>query len=223
MKLTTTIIAILPTVFLASCNDDPKAATETNFKRAINDHYAHHCIVAGEDSTGLWNTSFPITIDLQTVDPKAAEFFRKETEKSNALSAGKWDALVGVGLLKVEDKTKTSTSFGETVQTPQKVYSLTDKGQSSFYRSTAFCAGHEQIDTIEHFSEPSDAPFGGGKFSEVVFKTSPHDVPDWAKNSAVQDAWPNLKHALQPNQEQHMVLIQTNKGWIEEHDFEGKN
>ena len=223
MRFPAAIIAILPAIFLASCNDDPKAATETNFKKAINDHYAHHCIVAGEDSTGLWNTSFPITIDLRTVDPKAAEFFRKEAEKSNSLSVGKWDVLVEAGLLKVEDKTKTSTTFGETSITPQKVYSLTPKGQSAFYRSTAFCAGHRQVDSIDHFSEPSDVPFGGGKFSEVVFKTSARDIPDWAKSSAIQEAWPSLKHELQPNQQEHMALIQTNKGWIEEHDFEGKN
>lgn len=223
MRLHSRIIAISSLVVLASCNEDPKAATEANFKKAIDDHYKKHCIIAGEDTTGIWNAGFPITVDLQKVDPNASEFFREEAEKSNALNAGKWDVLVDVGLLNVEKKNKTNSSFGGTEENPQNIYSLTDKGKAFFYRTTAFCAGHERVDSITRFSEPSDAPFGGGKYSEVVFKVSPHDVPDWAKKNAVEDAWPGLKHALEDHREENMVLIQTNKGWIEEHDFEGKN
>ena len=226
MKFSTALIALIPAIFLASCGDDPKSATEGNFKKAINEHYAKKCSIPLYTSFMGFDKKLPMTMDLDLEEiilrPENANLTYLKRQRDLIHSTAKqWDALVAVGLLEAKDSTRTVNSSGKDFQIPQRTYTLTEKGKSFLFEDTNFCIGRKRVTSIENFTEPAEAPIiGGMKLSQVVFKTSPADVADWAKNSAVQEAWPDLKDALQPNKTGHIVLIQTNKGWMEEHDFE---
>ncbi|WEQ54124.1 hypothetical protein LV478_18825 (plasmid) [Komagataeibacter oboediens] len=210
-------LAVIPAIFLSGCND-PKEANDANFTKAINEHLAKKCIIVGDDMG--FDGDFPATIDPEVAPPNADEAFRQDVDRRNQQAIHPFDVLVDTGLLKREDTTKEVDTWGKKETVPEKIYSLTDKGKAALVKHRAFCAGHQQVASIKHFSEPGNVPFGGGKMSEAVFTTKAVDVPDWAKDQAVQDAWPSLKRDLDPDHEQRADLIQTNKGWIEAHDFD---
>ncbi|MFT8736960.1 MAG: hypothetical protein ABF760_05795 [Zymomonas mobilis] len=201
MKLYLAALSIIPALFTISCNTDPKLPTESNFKKAVNQYYQKHCIPLSVRE--FRNTSFPISLELKDSD------------------IPKLQSLVSVGLLSVSD----TMGKGDYIDLfdkkliPKKTFSLTEKGKKFLDKDTIFCAGHLKVDTIENFTEPASSPFGGVKFSGVIFTTSPEDLPDWAQNNELQTQWPELKNLLEKHRKGQLAFIQTNKGWIEEHDL----
>lgn len=197
------VVALLPVLALVGCGDDPQAATEGNFKKALNQHYEKSCIPVGEQFVfTMGKADFPYTVEGNDTHP--------------------WDALASAGLLSVKDETVQKPAlFGTGTQTVhQKTYFLTETGKAARYRNSfQFCAGRYAVTSIDHFSEPGTVPGGGQKISEVVFHVTARDVPQWAHDPEIQKAFPELVTALQKATVQKAVMIQTNKGWMDADDF----
>lgn len=203
---------------LAACSS-PKDASEDNFARVINDHYARECILVNPRRSILITegNGYPLTVEL---DPDDAE--------DNAGRTAQYQALVQAGLLKGEQVSVEKRSmFGKPRTIPVMRYSLTDTGMQAYQQSkdetgesqrTGFCAGYYRVDTIKRFSEPG--AFGPYTVSEVAYSFSPQEVPSWAGDAALQSAMPQLAKALQTSQDGKTTLILTNEGWVHQADFD---
>lgn len=188
MKLKILFASAIMTLSLG-CSKD--AATRSNFKDALNHYYArlYTC-------TNYTEQSFPRTLPANVKDSGL-------------------DALANVGLL-------TKSPAPPTPQgTPQAVYTLTDKGRSSAFSAEnpirrgpppLFCFGDVRVDKIVRFTEP--APEDGVQVSRVEYTVRLTNVPSWAEDRAVQNAFPNMTpEAFQRQQPRDEVLGLTDQGW----------
>lgn len=192
-------------------------ASSGNFQRVIDAHYSRKCILVRPDNGFVVDHGrFPVTVEINPSDgPVAREL--------NARAVREFDALVAVGLLRVEDTTVASRwHVGPKPQIPAKRYHLTPTGEKSYQaqgenQSAGFCAGHYQVDAIKRFSEPG--AMGSYTISEVAYVYSPQDVPGWAIDARVREAMPALVRVLQAKRDGKATLIKTNEGWVHEQDF----
>lgn len=207
---------------LTACGS-AKDASEGNFKKIIDAHYAKDCIAVQPDGGfGVDSETFPVTIELEPVKhPNQAE--------RNAEKLAQFEALAKAGLLSVKD-TQVQGKGGlwghQGQMLDAKEYALTDAGRASYQetertrarKTGEFCAGHYAVDAIKRFTEPGS--LGPYTASEVSYTYSPQNVPAWANNPAVRAAIPQLDRQLQERQEGRAVMILTNEGWVHEKDFQ---
>jgi hypothetical protein len=144
--------------------------------------------------------------------------FNNEPEKAAAL--------VSAGLLSAKD-THVKAAFGnQTVAGTQ--YSLTDDGKKYLVKGAAgnlgnwdaFCGGKYKVKEVENFTQPAD--MFGTKISQVNYLYEVDDAPAWAKQPAIQAAYPSVQHDVTGSPEDKAVLVATNDGWMHERLFKSK-
>ena len=188
------VSVLLLVLAVAGC-DDAKTANKTNFKAALDKHFAAHCLYV-TPSVGL--ATYPASIDAST-------------------DSSRFDALASAGLLAV------SSSAAEhpgplgigTIRTETKTYTLTDAGKSVFQPSTGgFCAGHYEVVSVDGFTAPT--PQGGRTVSEVDFTVSPQ-MASWVSNPAVQARYGAQLSAVQGTHDK-AELVLLDSGWTDGRD-----
>jgi hypothetical protein len=78
-------------------------------------------------------------------------------------------------------------------------------------KRTGFCVGRYKVDEVVRFSEPGNAM--GATVSKVSFTFSPVDVPAWATDPTLEDAFPHVKELLASKQEGTSEMVLNNDGW----------
>jgi hypothetical protein len=202
------LLGLILGIILVGCSN-PKDATESNFKDAIQDYFSKNkaCISV--------RASFPYEVE-------------KKRGKNDVL-----EELVKIGMLESNDSIKTIKNIiNPKIITKKSAikYSLTDKGNKVselvsensgwFSGETKFCYGKYEVVNITNFSEPSD--FFGQKISNVNYTYRVKDIADWANNDILKSKFSELKRDLNSMDEERggkEALILTNKGWIHEKLF----
>ncbi len=173
----------------AGCSD-PKDANKTNFKAALDRHYAAHCVYV-TPSVGL--STYPVSIDAAT-------------------DSSRFDALAAAGLL------AASSSAAEhpgplgigTIRTETRTFTLTDAGKSEFQPATSgFCAAHYTVSSVDGFSAPT--PKDGRTVSEVDVTLAPN-LEGWTSNPAVQQRYGAQLSAVQGTHDK-VELVLLDRGW----------
>lgn len=201
----------IPIVFLALAGcSDPKAASEKNFKKAIQSY-------------------------LDTAYPRcyfASNFPTVKSEWNFNNSNGVLEALAGAGLLaKKEIQQEEKNIFGPGSHMVTKLsYDLTTEGKK-YYKSGAvknlrgestggFCAGKATVKSVGQYSEPAEMM--GLKISRVNYEYTVSDLPAWASSPDIQKNVHGIKADLDSQttplkKVEGMVL--TNNGWVHEKLF----
>ncbi|MBB6191246.1 hypothetical protein FHS51_001468 [Sphingobium wenxiniae] len=212
---------------LSACSD-PKAASEGNFKTAINTYIAQNppCLSiprSTERPEGDNPPDFPryVSAAPTTSEPQAQNRQRERAP---------FDALVEAGLLKVGEtaiKVRTGLWGNQSSDLPVRAYDLTPEGRkavSQVGERTAFtspdqrlCYGKPTVDEIVQFTEPADAM--GVKVSRVSYRYHLAELPEWAKQPAMLAAFPQLKRDTQSSIDANATILLTNDGWIHERAF----
>ncbi len=88
-------------------------------------------------------------------------------------------------------------------------YSVTDYGQKSAPR---FCYGFRHVTGIDSYTAPAKAADGFNE-SRVTYRYTLQDTPVWAKDAAVEAAYPAISRALAGESTATVTLAQTGVGW----------
>ena len=195
------ITIIAAAIFVSGCAD-PKAASEKNFKIAIQkilDEEYPKCYFTGD---------FPVTNSNILFDKEA------------------YAGLVAAGLLSMKDEPREGFVGNKIKTIMEPVFRLTEKG-NEFYKADVgkaggmfrpgkggFCFGKATVKEITEFTAPADA--GGVQLSKVTFTYQVSDLPAWAKLPEISAAIISLKNAVESEKKplkDGAVLILTNNGW----------
>lgn len=193
---------------LAGCGSK-QDASKSNFQSAIQDYL---------------NTKKGVCVMLPakevpfTLQKAGGMNFINEPEKAAAL--------VSAGLLSAKD-TEVKAAFGNQM-VPGVQYSLTDDGKKYLVKGgagnngnwDAFCGGKYKVKEVENFTQPAD--MFGTKISQVNFLYEVDDAPAWAKQPALQAAYPSVQHDVTGSPGDKAVLVATNDGWMHERLFKSK-
>jgi hypothetical protein len=74
-----------------------------------------------------------------------------------------------------------------------------------------FCFGHRVIASIDSFTPPKQA--NGFPETQIVYHYTVEDVPMWAKDTAVQAAFPVMAHATSGTATDTITMAGTMTGW----------
>ena len=197
-------------IALSGCND-PKDASESNFKAAAQQYL---------DTTYpecYFKVNFPFKTDgfdfgntRAVLKALAAKGLLTETEISRKHYEKSWGS--------------------EAHDVVVNNYALTDEGKKYYKAGTktnalgketgGFCFGKAKVETITNFTEPSDAM--GQKISRVNYTYTVTDIPEWAKSDDIIAASTKLKEDVASEQNPVSakgVFVLTNKGWMHERLF----
>jgi len=213
----TKIVALtLFTALLVACSSS-KDASNGNFEKALDAHFARDCITIQAFVISADGHSYPMTVQLQE---KNAFTTQAQLDQNNANTTRPLDVLAKAGVLSVSDGTKKVKPMfgGADVTVPTKAYTLTDAGKKAIVGpdSTAMCVGHYKVDEVVRFTQPNNAM--GKTISEVSFTVSPVDVPDWAKSPDVQTVY-GLQNKLADHTKATRTVVLASDGWIDANDF----
>jgi hypothetical protein len=194
---------------LAGCSD-PKAASEKNFKSAMQNYLDTaypHC---------YFESNFPV-------------------EKAHWDVGGKNVALAALekaGLLSVKEvQQEEKQMFSQQTRMVTKLsYDLTAEGKKyykveatkNFRGETmgALCAGKASVKSIGQFTEPAEMM--GQKISRVNYEYTVTDLPAWAMRPDLQQAIGGLKADAQSTStpiKGVVAMVLTNNGWVHEKMF----
>lgn len=131
------------------------------------------------------------------------------------------DALIKVGLLKKTQETQQAVKWnGQLVDGKfyvMNLYNLTDAGQKTVKgknflgQPRSFCYAHLKVDKILNYIEQDSTDH---KVVKVKYSYKYTDVASWAKEDAVQAAFPEIEETLNaPDNIDVTVLIKGDKGW----------
>ena len=194
-RSTMSILMAVP--LLVGC-DNKRTANAGNFEQALQRYYDGHpeCVV--------------LPIDFAIGTPVDA--------------GGSWrgqaDALVRAGLLSAgSPKGVSSPSAGAQVTLQ---YALTTagaqairKGADSFLGGMTLCYAQRRITKVASFTAPAEVL--GTTALRVSYGYELRDIAGWAKDGALQDAFPPIKAALaMPSRSDTDGMVLTDKGWQDE-------
>jgi hypothetical protein len=193
---------------LSACGSK-KDANKSNFADAIQDYL---------------NTTKGVCVALPrkeapfALEKKGGFFLSNEPQKAAAL--------VSAGLLSASETEMPGLFANQKVAATQ--YALTDEGKKYLVKGgsgnlggfDAFCGGKLKVKEVQNFTEPAD--MFGTKISQVNYSMVAEDVPGWAKQPAVQAAYPEVKLGLDEPSASKAVLVATNEGWMHERLFKSK-
>lgn len=205
------LIRIIAAVFflaaISGCSD-PKAASEDNFRKAIQEYLDKiypKCYVT---------TELPVIIDWDISGVKK-----------------KLQVLAKVGLVVESEGQVERPGFGNhknVVAAPS--FDLTEEGKKYFKQNVSetmggktrggFCFGKATVKEIGQFSEPSD--MFGQRISRVNYTYEVSDFPEWAKSPEVVEVIKDLKIDIESSTtpiKKLDVLVMTNNGWVHEKLF----
>lgn len=196
------ILALFASCMLVGC-DDPKAATNANFQKALQAYYDAHPVCISLAIT------FPDEIGSGPFEPMRPQL----------------QALAKAGLVTTTRIQKSEpTLSGPSQLTTYTKYSIVSSAQTSIHDSadkflggTDICFAHRKITKVVSFTEPADAM--GVNVSQVTYDYTLVGIAPWTKNPAVQSAFPGIAAAIaKPDGEQTEALDLTNNGWRLERD-----
>jgi hypothetical protein len=195
-------VVIAVAMLLVACSD-PKAASEKNFKVAVQKYlevaYPKCYLFANFPETFDW--------DLTNLRPKL-------------------DAMVKIGLVSVKvEPHEEQDMFGKKITRNMPTYRLTEEGKKYFNENAgksiagkpmgAFCFGKATVKNIAQFTEPSDML--GVRVSQVSYTYQVSDLPGWTKLPEIEKAIPEFKADAEsqdtPVARNEMVIL-TNNGWV---------
>ncbi len=185
------MIALAVVLLLAACDsprtaDDPKAATDANFKVALQAWFDEHPDCVKLDRSG----SLPI-----------------ERDASRQVDKPALDAAVSAGLLSVKP-----IADGRVRYSPTDTGKDVVKDGDRFFRGVNLCYARRNIEAVENFTEPTDA--AGMKATRVTYRYTLKDVAPWASNPAIAASLPAIPEAVaKPPSTDADDLILTDKGW----------
>jgi hypothetical protein len=207
-KVTVIAAATCGLLALAGCGSK-QDANKSNFQSAIQDYL--------DTKKGIC-VMLPAKEVPFTLQKTGGMNFINEPEKATAL--------VSAGLLSAKD-TEVKAAFGNQMVAGIQ-YSLTDDGKKYLVKGAAgnlgnwdaFCGGKYKVKEVENFTQPAD--MFGTKISQVNFLYEVDDAPAWAKQPALQAAYPSVQHDLSGTPGDKAVLVATNDGWMHERLFKSK-
>lgn len=196
------MMSILMTMPLLVACDDKRAANAGNFEQALQRYYDGHpeCV------------ALPI------------DFILAAPVEAGGSWRGQADALVRAGLLSVVPSKgeRAASAVGARVSVQ---YALTTAGAKairmgadSFLGGMALCYAQRRIIKVTTFAAPAEVL--GTTASRVSYGYELRDIAVWAKDGALQDAFPPIKAALAtPNRSDTDGMVLTDKGWQDERAF----
>ena len=201
--------SLLAAILAVSACSNPRAASEANFKAAIQDYFA---------------SAKQACLDFPTDFPQDLMEGHYDFEDRSKL----FDELVAVGFLRSEpvqkQVRKNPLLFTFPGRKPEmktisgKRYSITEAGVAAGGPSSgaSFCYGSYEVRDVTNFTEPADAL--GRTISTVRYTFAAVDISDWARNSEIlRGEFPrlvrDLKSLEKPINDQ-AVLILTRNGWV---------
>jgi hypothetical protein len=178
-------------ILVAGCKGKTEPDT-SNFKTAINNYYSTH-------PSCVWSSSvkFPAQVDA-----------------SNDTQSKGFDALTDAGLLTRKAEEKKRFLIGSKQVTD---YDVSDKGRTVWTADQTqpgygnFCYGHRDVTTIDNFSAATNQ--SGSNTVIVNYHYQLSGVPDWAKSTETQTAFPNVQADLAAPKADTATLLQTQSGW----------
>ncbi len=179
-------------------------------------------LAAGCDKTKLTRSNLQDGIDhffarQQACGGYTLEDFPKVLPASSVQSGQTMllNALVSKGLL--SKRAAQATTSGQ----PQVEYDLTSDGRKTQFsgenpvdhRLQLFCFGHKEVDTITNYDLPDQ-----NRVVRVFYTWKMADIPSWAKDPAVQSAFPNVASFFRPDptgnlHKEEIALKPTEQGW----------
>jgi len=189
-------LMVLAAVMVVAGCSDPKAANESNFKAAIQQHL---------------DTVYPRCYVIADFPYSTKGGFFNRSKEMGALAA------VGVVSVKEIDSKEKSYELTELGKTSYKENAGTGfSGQ----KLSGLCFGKASVTAVTQFSEPAEIL--GHKVSQVNYEYTVSDLPDWAQTAQVQGAFAELKKDVQSKDKPRKALdtvLLTNKGWVHERQF----
>lgn len=178
-------------ILVAGCKGKTEPDT-SSFKTAINDYYSTH-------PSCVWSSpvKFPVQADTSS-DTQTKGF----------------DALTDAGLLTRTAEEKKRFLIGSKQVND---YDVSDKGRSMWTADQTqpgygnFCYGHRDVTAIDNFSTSTNQ--SGSNTAVVNYHYQLSGVPDWAKSTETQTAFPNLQADLAATKTDTATLLQTQNGW----------
>lgn len=200
------IVSLAALFFLTGCNN-AKKPSNANFTKAINQYLAKR-----DDACSSLGQILPVDVTV----PEQKEQYGIGTQLA---------ALEKAGLVHSTNTTAVIHGMmdalrGSRPPQPVRRYELTDQGKqyyrqipATFGQNGIFCYGQETVDSIIKWTEP--ATMEGATLSEATYTYKIANLASWAKQSNVQQAFPDLLQTLNgastANQTAELQL--TNKGW----------
>ena len=204
--------SLLAAILAVSACSNPRAASEANFKAAIQDYFT-----SAKQACLDFPRGFPEDV--------------MEGSYNSDDQARLFDELVVAGFLRSEPvqkqvrKNPFSFTFPgskpEMITISGKRYSITEEGvaagdPSSDAIGASFCYGSYEVRDVTNFTEPTAAL--GQTISTVSYTFAAADIADWARNSELlRGEFPRLVRDLkslgEPINDQ-AVLILTRNGWV---------
>jgi len=203
-------ILLIPCILWLNACSDPNAATEDNFKAAIENDFSENkaCIKI--------NTDFPETV------------IKPDPNKRNSFTTDKtplFNEFVKYGLLNAEQtEMKKSSFFGKPVTYPAIRYSLTVQGKESMKDANynkdkgypEFCYAKFEVIDIENFTLPNDSEKQiSSSLVDYSFKLS--DIEEWANSEIIASNFREIKLFVHSKKEifnASLTVQLTNNGWI---------
>ena len=184
-------VALAGVLCFASVGCSKKTDNTSNFKSAIDSYYSSRPVC-------LWDSSKQLPVQAASSDQSKTSDYA---------------ALVDQGLL-----TRTTVEKKKLLVLNQQAnnYDLSDKGRSLWTADQSqpgygnFCYGHRKTASITSAS-PTTSDVGAT--SNVVYLYTIDGVPDWAKATETQTAYPQLKADLDGQQTAQATLTNTQNGW----------
>lgn len=203
------LVITIVLLVLAGCSD-PKAATEKNFKSAMQNYLDTaypRCYFA---------SNFPVIKADWDIGGKNAAL--AALEKAGLLSA-KEIQQEEKQMFSAQTRTVTKLSYDLTGE-GKKYYKLDGTTTHRGETIGAFCAGKATVKSIGQFTEPAEMM--GQKISRVNYEYTVTDLPAWAMSPDVQQAVGGLKADAQSASSPIkgvVAMILTNNGWVHEKMF----
>lgn len=189
-KIVIGLTAVISLSIMLSACSNPKAASEANFKTAIQ-------VALDGNNEGKFcfidHIKFPLEENpymekqnrVYQVFEKAALFSSRMVEKKGLFG-------------------------GDSKQVKQ--YDLTEAGKKLVV-GNGLCVGKLEVTKVTNFTEPSDGL--GQTVSQAVYSYTIKDLPNWTKDPTLQEVYPDSfgKLAKGEELEKKMNLVLTNNGW----------
>ncbi|GIZ51874.1 hypothetical protein [Noviherbaspirillum aridicola] len=207
----TTSLSLALVLLLSGCSD-PKAASESNFKKAaqayLDSVYPKCYVTQTFPYTTTYHTGRKDTGDLLHALVKAGLLAEKELsrQKTDGWMTAKGDDFI------------VKSTF-ELTEEGRKHYK-SDGGKPMGYDAGGYCAGKAEVDEIVRYTEPSDAL--GTRISRVNYTYRVKDLPKWALTPELVAVVPALKQDVESKEKPVKVtegFVLTNEGWIHQSLF----
>jgi hypothetical protein len=184
-------LAVCGAMLIAAGCRKTNSVDKSAFKAAINDYYngKPECV---------WSDAVK---------------FPAQADTSNDNQTKGFDALTDAGLLTRASAEKKRFLIGSK---QVNNYDLSDKGRSTWTADQTqpgygnFCIGHREVTTVDSFT-PADNP--DATQYTVSYHYDVAGVPDWAKSTEMQTAFPKIATDTSGQQSAMANLVKSSNGW----------